>query len=147
MPLHPDIALLAPVPLVHLEDGVEVSERKGKVAFGSMAWEFFKKLDEDRGGLAVETFIYASHADVRDLAVTWHARYIGHVTDVEPRRFRPKSTLEGDKGGWGVYWLLEGLARLTEPIPIAELCAYGTGEPFGKGFVPEGPMRVAHGAR
>lgn len=142
MPLHPDIALLAPVPLVHLEDGVGVCERKGKVAFGSMAWEFFKKLDEDRAGLAIETFIYASHSGVRDLSVTWHARYSGHVTDVEPRRYRPKSTLEGDKGGWGVYWLLEGLGRLAEPIPIAELCAYGTGEPFGKGFVPEGPMRV-----
>lgn len=66
--VHPDIALLAPVPLVHLEDGVDVSERKGKVAYGSTAWEFFKKLDEDRGGLAVETFIYASHSGVRDLS-------------------------------------------------------------------------------
>lgn len=74
--------------------------------------------------------------------MTRHARYIGHVTGVEPRRFRPKSTPEGDRGSWGVYWLLEGLERLTESIPIAELCAYGTGEPFGKSFVFEGPMRV-----
>lgn len=96
----------------------------------------------------METSIYASHTDVRDLSVKWHARYVGHVEGVngvhpERRRYRPKSTIECDgEGWWAVFWEVAGLERLAEPIPIAELCAYGTGEPCGKGFVPEGPMRV-----
>lgn len=143
MKTHPEIALLAPVPLIHLEDAPGVIEEVGKVAFGSQAFQFFRELDLDRGGLAVETFIYASHAGVRDLSVTWHGLYVGHEENREPVRYRPPSTLEWDgKNAWGTYWIVRDLERLTEPIPIAELCAYGTGEPFGKGFVPEGPMRV-----
>lgn len=151
MPLHPDITLLAPVPLVHLageRGGEYVCAHKGKVALGSRAWEFFRALDEDRNGLEVETFVYASHSDARDLSVTWHARYVGHVEGVngvhpDGRRYRPKSTIECDgEGWWAVFWEVAGLERLAEPMPIAELCAYGTGEPYGKGFVPEGPMRV-----
>lgn len=150
MEMHPEIALLAPVPLIHLEDGEYVAKHKGKVAYGSRAWEFFRKLDHERGELAVETFIYASHTDVRNLSITWHARYIGHVEGVnglhpEGRRYRPKSTLEwDDEGYWAVFWEVEMLERLKDPVPIAELCSYETGAPYGKGFVPEGPMRIAN---
>ncbi len=153
MDLHPTLAILAPVPLLHLEDGEYVSTHKGKVAFGSRAWEFFRKLDEERDGLEVETFIYASHTDVRDFSVTWHGRYVGHVEGVnglhpKGRRYRPPSTLKwDDEGYWAVFWEVAGLERLAEPIPIAELHAWGTDEPYGKGFVPEGPMRVARPAR
>ena len=43
------VALLAPIPLEHLSDGVEVCTREGKVAFGSQAWEALAKF-EDLGG-------------------------------------------------------------------------------------------------
>lgn len=34
-----DVALLAPVPIMHLESGLETVQQYGRVAFGSMAWE------------------------------------------------------------------------------------------------------------
>jgi hypothetical protein len=37
-----EVALLAPVPLEHLIDGVAVCDQQGKVAFGSRAWEIFR---------------------------------------------------------------------------------------------------------
>lgn len=40
-----NIALLAPVPLHHLQDGYQVARQQGKVAFGSMKWELFRELD------------------------------------------------------------------------------------------------------
>ena len=61
MPLHPDIALLAPVTLVHLAGelrGEYVCAHKGKVALGSRAWEFFRKPDEDRAGLMLAGHIW-----------------------------------------------------------------------------------------
>ena len=93
-----DIALLAPVPLEHLEDGMEVCQREGRVAFGSRAWEVFRKLDELRNGLPVDVYIYASHdPGIRRLVVSWSGIYVGHVESVngahpEGMRFRPPST-------------------------------------------------------
>ena len=50
MPEVGSVALLAPIPLEHLSDGVEVCTREGKVAFGSQAWETLTKF-EDLGGV------------------------------------------------------------------------------------------------
>lgn len=145
--MHPTLALLAPVPVGLLDEGLDVCRKKGKVAFGSRAWGFFREIDAEREELAVETFIYASHTHVRDLSVTWHARYIGHVEGVnglhpEGRKYRSNLALADGDAWWAVFWEVEGLERLETPIPIAELCAYATGEPYGKGFVPEGPMKI-----
>jgi hypothetical protein len=38
-----NVALLASVPLEHLTDGQTTAETKGKVAFGSRAWETFRE--------------------------------------------------------------------------------------------------------
>jgi hypothetical protein len=40
-------AILAPVPADLLEDGLDQGYRR--VAFGSMAWEFFRRLSDDVG--------------------------------------------------------------------------------------------------
>ena len=69
-----DIALLAPVPLVHLEDGANICHEKGKVAFGSRSWEVFRELDELRKKQPVPVLIYASISDAGGLPlVTWTA--------------------------------------------------------------------------
>ena len=75
-----DVALMAPVPLEHLEDGFGVCARSGKVAYGSRAWEVFHRLDNLRDGLKVRACVYASHSD-RPVGqrVTWQALYIGYV--------------------------------------------------------------------
>jgi hypothetical protein len=52
-----DIALLAPVPLEHLEDGIDICRKQGKVAFGSRAWEIFRELDALRNGRPISAFI------------------------------------------------------------------------------------------
>lgn len=57
-----EVALLAPVPLEFLIEGIAVCDRQGKVAFGSRAWEIFRKLDELRNGQPVDVYIYASHS-------------------------------------------------------------------------------------
>lgn len=40
-------ALLAPVPHDHLLDGADVCANRGKVAFGSRAWEVIRRLDDE----------------------------------------------------------------------------------------------------
>jgi hypothetical protein len=52
------VALLAPVPLQHLRSGQTKAECEGRVAFGSRAWEVFRKLDALREGMPVDVFIY-----------------------------------------------------------------------------------------
>ena len=45
-----DFALLAPVPLEHLQSGREVAEKEEYVAFGTRKWELLRRLDEMCGG-------------------------------------------------------------------------------------------------
>lgn len=148
-----DVALLAPVPFEHLEDGAEVCRREGRVAFGSRAWEVFRKLDHLRNGLPVEVYIYASHdPGPRRLAVSWHALYIGHVegqNGAHPHgmRFRPPSTgkyLDDNRGFWAVFWEVEDLNLLPEDkyIPTGRLCGLGKKKNYGTNFVPEGPILI-----
>ena len=47
-----EVALLAPVPLEHLIDGLSVCDQQGKVAFGSRAWEIFREAYKNVSGLA-----------------------------------------------------------------------------------------------
>jgi hypothetical protein len=148
-----NVALLAPVPLAHLTDGAAVANEKGKVAFGSRAWEVFRRLDGLRDGLPVEVWIYASHAHVGGPPkATWRARYIGHVetpTGAHPdgSKFRPPSTTEGgeDKAGhWGLFWEVEDLRELApqEAMLVTRFQGFDRKSRYAKLFVPEGPLLV-----
>src|SRR5207249_12176657 len=71
------IALLAPVPRVHLESALETDTPDGQATFGTRAWELFNELDQRRAGLPVDVYIYESHQEGSfEGKVTWHARYI-----------------------------------------------------------------------
>ncbi|MGY3138428.1 hypothetical protein ACVWZM_009110 [Bradyrhizobium sp. USDA 4501] len=48
-----DFAILAPVPLEHLQSGADIAHKTGFVAFGSRKWELFRKVDELRGSARV----------------------------------------------------------------------------------------------
>ena len=147
-----DIALLAPVPLVHLTDGIEVCERMGKVAFGSRAWEVFRNLDELRADKEVQVLIYASMANVDGPArASWNASYIGHVESrngahPDGMTFRPASTerYQSDNlGFWAVFWEIANLTRLPEQQQIEVNAIQGqNGNYFKPSFVPEGPIIV-----
>src|SRR5690348_15869456 len=78
-------ALLAPVPLEHLESGKDVAARTGFVAFGTRKWELLRKLDEMREVDPVPALIYPSHEDVPaklNYLVCW---YGWHLHLVESR--------------------------------------------------------------
>ena len=55
-----DFAILAPVPLEHLESGADIARDTGFVAFGSLKWEPFRKVDELRKGAPVLVLLYPS---------------------------------------------------------------------------------------
>lgn len=149
------IALLAPVPLEHLQDGAGVCTSEGKVAFGSRAWEVFRELDAERNGRPVDVFIYASGdpAAIR-LEAAWHAIYIGHVegkNGAHPAgmQFRPPSTGKyptDNKGHWAIFWEVEHLRELQpdERISIELFMGYRSSKSYKKNFVPEGPLLVIH---
>jgi hypothetical protein len=81
------IALLAPVPLIHLESALETETPDGQAAFGTRAWELFNELAQMRAGLPVDVYIYESHPEGSfEGKVTWHARYI----HLEPDRHKAK---------------------------------------------------------
>lgn len=149
----PNVALLAPVPLEHLIDAVTVCNVEGKVAFGSRAWEVFRELDNERNGVPVNVYIYASgDPSSEKFEASWYGRYIGHVqgkngTHPEEMIFRPSSTAKypGDnKGHWAVFWELDELRELEphERIPTGAFTGYKTDKHYKKNFVPKGPLLV-----
>ena len=149
-----NVALLAPVPLIHLTDGALVCQQEGKVAFGSRAWEVFRDLDRTRVSESVDVLIYASHANADGPAVvTWRAKYIGHVeakngTHPEGMQYRPPSTAEHSSdnlGYWAVFWEVTDLHELPadEAIPVKELQSLA-GKYFKASFVPEGPIIMSN---
>jgi hypothetical protein len=149
---HPEVALLAPVPLEHLKSAYEHFPRGHKIAFGSRAFDVFHEMDNLRKGRAAEVYLYASHSgEMGRPCVTWRARYTGYVDSVDgahPRdmEFRPPSTLKypGDNSGyWALFWEVEGLEPLNgASIPIARLRGYRKKGFYKPTFVPEGPLLI-----
>jgi hypothetical protein len=153
----PAIALLAPVPIEHLRDAVEVCKAQGKVAFGSRAWDVFRQLDAEVNGTPVDVYIYASmDPSAERIEVCWHARYIGHVESrggahPEGMRFRPPSTAKyaaDNKGHWAVFWEVDHLRELApeERLPVGQFIGYGSAKAYKRSFVPEGPLLVINPA-
>ena len=153
----PAICLLAPVPLEHLEDGLHVCQSKGKVAFGSRAFEVFRELDTHRNQMPVKVFIYASGNPTDErLDASWTGNYVRWVevpTGAHPdgMMYRPPSTAKypGDnKGHWAGFWEVTGLQKL-EPIariPTGQFVGFGSGKQYKKNFIPKGPLLVAYEA-
>jgi hypothetical protein len=142
-----DFALLAPVPLVHLESAQEL---KGPVAFGSRAYDCFAQVKTLRGNDDVDVYLYASHPEGRDLTVRWHARYIGFVPAVKglhpnPER-RPLSS-ESDTADSLLFWEIEDLELLKSPIAIGTLQGLKNKKPYGTSFPPHGPILIKHPTR
>ena len=148
-----DVALLAPVPLVHLRDGVLVCREQGRVAFGSRAWELFRELDRLRAGFHVTTYIYASHTEAPFRpAATWQGLYCRQVDSVngahpQGMKIRPASTgrnPDDNLGHWAVFWELCDLYEHSadKSIPLTRFLGLGKKVSYGKSFVPEGPLLV-----
>ncbi|OHC73544.1 MAG: hypothetical protein A3G18_07785 [Rhodospirillales bacterium RIFCSPLOWO2_12_FULL_58_28] len=149
-----DFAILAPVPLEHLQTGKQVADAKGFVAFGSKKWELFRKVDEKRHGLRVPTIIYPSHEGVPSkltFMVTWFGWYIAYMDSVGGAHpfgmtHRPPTTNKYDSdnsGHWAVFWHVEGLRELPKNLylPISKIETVKEG--WRKNAPPRGPELVA----
>jgi len=151
-----DFAILAPVPLEHLESGLIVATETGYVSFGSDKFELFRKADEFRGDQKVPTLLYASYEGVAaklTFTVAWTGWYIGHVEDyfdkfLDEKTHRPPTTVKhhptGDNAtGWGIFWRVEELQKLPEGenVEIRQLESFTTGS-WRKDAPPRGPALV-----
>lgn len=149
---HP-FAILAPVPLRHLETGLDVAAKEAFVAFGTMKWELLVKVDEMREGDPIPVLIYPSHEDVpaKDgLVVSWWGWYVGHKSSkngAHPSgmKYRPQSTAENtedNQGHWAAFWHVEGLRRLPpeKQLPIGKIQGFKGG--WRKSATPRGPEIV-----
>src|SRR4051812_17474328 len=105
-------AILAPVPLEHLEDGLTVCSKQSFVAFGTRKWEFFANLDHRREGQRVAALIYPSHDEelpAKDsCVVSWFGWYTGSVASVggahpQGMKYRPSTTAQYDADNQG-HW-------------------------------------------
>ena len=147
------VALLAPVPEVHLLSGMNTLASEGKLAFGSSAWGVFRELDERTAGMDVDVYIYASESSKPGPPkVLWRASYLGHVESrngahPDGMTYRPQSTRENaqdNRGHWAIFWEIDGLQELQkdEAIPMNLFRGLSSGKPFVSSFVPHGPTLV-----
>jgi hypothetical protein len=125
---------------------------KGRVAFGSRAWELFLKLEKLRGTDDVDVYIYASQAGgLHDAEVSWHARYVGFVpseSGLHPNpEHRPEATLT-DAAVFALFWEVEDLKPLEPPIWIGTLSGFKKDskkkKEYGHRFPPRGPVLINH---
>lgn len=153
LPLH-HFAILAPIPLEHLETGAPVSAGTGYVAFGTAKWEFFRKIDEQREGAAVPALIYPSDSGGMNLSnpkVSWWGWYVGHSESnggahQNGMLHRPPSTAAysaDNAGHWAIFWHVAGLRRLAvaKHLPIGKIPTVKGG--WRKNAPPRGPELVA----
>jgi len=151
-----DIALLAPVPREHLDEGLKTFQAMNKVAFGSRAYDVFIKLDQECNGKPVDVFIYESHGSGQyDFRVSWRARYLKNVPAIngahpDGMTFRPESTAKypGDNegGDWLLFWEVDSLQPISdeERVHVGTFSPFGKKKPYGNSFAPRGPMLIEH---
>lgn len=127
----PTEAILAPVPADLLADAV--SSGMTRVAFGSNAYEFFHGLTRDHGDERFRVLLYASHDAEASLEIRWEGLLEGWVRAEEAARdpafeetlrsplsrFDWSGSFEG--GAWALYWIVDELPPLADPIPIGSL--------------------------
>ena len=146
-------AILAPVPLEHLQSGEKIARDKGFVAFGSRKFELFREVDELRKGEPVRALIYPSHGDgsfSSSYLVSWFGWYIGseesdfgrHSQGMEHRPPTTAAYSRDNTGHWSVFWHVKNLVQLpkADRFPISEVQTFKGG--WRKNAPPRGPEIV-----
>jgi hypothetical protein len=132
----PGFALLAPIPLVHLQGAIELLKHKEFVLFGSDKFDVFEKTE-----VGSEVLIYVSHDDAEPL-VTYRGTFGGIVGDpmqmrhLERQGYRPPSAV-GEK--FALFWKVSDVTKLAEPIALSDI-RLATGA-YLKGY-SRGPLHV-----
>jgi hypothetical protein len=130
-------ALLAPVPIIHLEDGLAVFEKHGKVAFGSDYVELFRP-GQLLPGMMV--YIYASKSGHDGkTASPWIGKVTHSATLIQVAESRggkcPWPELRGqraakDDGKFGYFWQLGDLVELKPPKLFSSFKSEKTKKPL-----------------
>ncbi|MBY0324751.1 MAG: hypothetical protein K2X72_38980 [Reyranella sp.] len=149
----PHYAILAPVPLEHLQSALDGGSDWKYVAFGTRKWELFRQVDAMRDGSRVAMLIYPSHEDENaktSLVVSWFGWYVGCIDGIggahpEGMTFRPPSTAlnpSDNKGHWAAFWHVAGLRELPKEkqMPIGKIEGFKGG--WRKTAPPRGPELV-----
>ena len=153
------LALLAPVPCIHLRSALDQGVRNHqRTAFGTNASNSF--IDKD-GRPIVErgwqVLIYASRPETDEIPYLFRAEHVvvtavfcgwdwarGKSREYVGDAVRPPTTLnEATKDtGWEGYWEVAELRQIKPLVHFKNLLSLPSGKKFKKGFVPERPMLV-----
>lgn len=147
------LALLAPVPIMHLKSAEETGMERA--AFASNRFEVIGEVNTLRKELAVPIYIYSSwlHTDeseqqIAPPSVTWKAFYVGYLDPHKRedrnklKELRPPSTR--GEGESSYYWVVENLHRLSEPYPIQNLRGYKQKKYYSNDFIPRTPLLIEY---
>ncbi len=148
-----EFAIVAPVPLEHLETGESVAQSTCFVAFGSLKWELFRDIDQRRGDAAIPVLIYPSADDSPSslaLRIAWCGLYVGssdskggaHIAGMTHRPSSTEKYAGDNKGHWAVFWHVRDLRRIeqAQQLPISALQTVKGG--WRKNAPPRGPELV-----
>lgn len=157
-------AILDSVPEMHLTSGLEAiaaqldaddlpPDQLPKVAFGSMDFELFGEIEKLRNGKAIEVFIHAADAkgdQPLNPEVTWRGWYVGYVASRRGRYpgksiYRPASAAT-DRPTWAIFWEVQELELLKQPIPIGQLRARGKKTNLQARFIPDNAALIDYPA-
>ena len=143
-----DVALLTPVPEVHLLSGLAVFEETGFVAFGTdsgmVLSEFRSLVDDDH---PADILFYASESARSGSPVaSFRGRFAGYDGAVSGRakpvwaKHRPPTT-EHD-GPWQSFYLVSDFHPLDSPITLSALRKQASKGKLAKTFIPIGPLII-----
>jgi hypothetical protein len=126
-----DFAILAPVPRVHLDEGLNIASTEEFVAYATdsaQVLKLFKEIDAKRDRKPVQMWIYASLNGSPDngiYTVSWFGWYVGHNESgsgqcPDDPTHRPSTTDDDNLGHCKAFWHISGLRELQpdECIPI-----------------------------
>ena len=139
------VSLMAPVPSFHLDSGLETLQEEGGVLFASNAFSVFHQLESTRKGQSVTVWIYESHQNSKAV-IKWKGTYVGYVSSDDRgqmklmKRLRPKSTK--NDGHTAVYWQLNQLEKLEEPISVTKSFGFRNRKSFKSNYIPQGPTII-----
>lgn len=137
--------VLAPVPALHLPAAAAAFARAGRVAFGSNAWEFWRRQPAEWTAVWVVAssagFPAAGLPGIDPGKVIFRGRLAGVVAAVRGRHpdpaLRPDST--GSDEPWAMFFELDALERLARPRPVIGLV---TVQGVRLSRVPQGPIAI-----
>ena len=136
--------ILAPVPALHLPSAEATFRAEGRVAFGSDAWEFWRKVTEATVWIVASSTGFPPNRlpGIDPGKLIFKARLAG-TTEADRRHRHPDPNLRpasaaGD-GAWTLFFEVDELTRLSRTRPVIGL---RTLQGISLQRVPQGPLLI-----